>query len=203
MEQEYKWVIPRETLAALAGYLRENGTRLSQNTLHMQAVYYDTVQDDCYRTGSALRMRRENDRSVCCMKRTIHKEGALAEREEYETEAETLEEGLEQLPAAGAPADFCLYLRHQQFKELGRTDFIRSCYLLEVGDFTAEFAVDIGSLGKPPHMVRFEEIELELKSGSGDAFRAFAEGLQQQFALQPQPLSKLARAVRASSEMQQ
>lgn len=201
MEQEYKWSIPRDTMPALAEFLRQTGTRLSAQTLHMQAVYYDTEQDDCYKTGSALRMRRENDRSVCCMKRTMRKEGALAEREEYETEAETLAEGLQKLPDAGAPQDFCLFLSAQNFKELGRTDFIRNCWLLEItgkaGTFSAEFAVDIGRLGKPGHMQDFEELELELKSGSEDNFTQFAETLEQRFSLPPQPLSKLARALRA------
>ena len=198
MEREYKWMLPRENMAQLAGYLRETGKRLSSGTVHMQAVYYDTENEDCRKMGAALRIRRENDRSVCCLKQTVSRAGALAEREEYETEAKTLEEGLTRLPDAGAPADLCLFLRHQSFTELARTDFIRSCYLLHIaqdeGTFTAELAVDIGYLGNSGRTQRFEEIELELKAGSTKGFTQFAEALQTRFALTPQPLSKLARA---------
>ena len=199
MEREYKWMIPQETLPELADFLHRAGTRLSQDTLHMSAVYYDTADSLVYKNGAALRIRRENDRSVCCMKRTRKKEGAQALREEYEVEAESLSEGLEKLPDAGAPRDFCDMLRQQTFRELGRTDFIRNCYLLQIGEaasFTAELAVDVGSLGAKAHMQPFEE--LELKSGDTAAFIAFAEMLEQKFSLVPQMRSKLARAIAAA-----
>ena len=195
-------MIPQETLASLADFLHNAETRLSQDTLHMSAVYYDTADSLVYRNGAALRIRKENNRSVCCMKRTIKKEGAQALREEYETEAETLAEGLEKLPDAGAPRDFCGMLRQQTFRELGRTEFIRNCYLLQIGDhpcFTAELAVDVGALGAKEHMQPFEELELELKSGDSAAFIAFAEMLERRFSLVPQIKSKLARAIEAAN----
>ncbi len=201
MEQEYKWMIPQETLAPLAEYLHGLQGRLRHDTLHMAATYYDTPDDLVHRQGGALRIRRENDRSVCCMKRTLKKDGAQAIREEYETEAETLAEGLQKLPDAGAPRELCIFLSHQTFRELGRTDFVRNCYLLEFpGDasFTAEFAVDVGALGAADNMQPFEELELELKSGDADAFDAYARSLEQRFSLIPQPLSKLARAIKAA-----
>lgn len=201
MEREYKWIIPQETLSALAGFLHEAEGRLSQDTLQMSAIYYDTQDDLVYRSGAALRLRKENDRSVCCMKRTLKKEGAQALREEYEVEAATLTEGLQKLPDAGAPRDLCILLLHQEFRELARTEFIRNCYLLSVqGDapFTAEFAVDVGALGGQGNMQPFEELELELKSGDADAFQAYADALEQRFALIPQKASKLARAIKAA-----
>ena len=203
MEQEYKWQIPQETLSALAAYLHGLPERLRHETLHMAAVYYDTPDGMVRRQGGALRLRRENDRSVCCMKRTLKRDGAQAIREEYETEAETLTEGLQKLPEAGAPRELCILLSHQTFTELGRTDFVRNCYLLAIGGaagFTAEFAVDVGALGAAEHMQPFEELELELKSGDTDAFDAFARDLEQRFSLIPQPHSKLARAIRAASD---
>ena len=203
MEREYKWMIPQDTMAALAGFLHEHKGRISHDTLHMAAVYYDTADDLVYRSGAALRLRMENGRSVCCMKRTVRKEGAQALREEYEAEAETLKEGLEKLPAAGAPQDLCILLAHQTFRELGRTDFVRNCYLLALETptpFTAEFAVDVGSLGAADNMQPFEELELELKSGDAAAFQAYAEQLERDYALIPQPKSKLARAVAAAAQ---
>lgn len=202
MEHEYKWQIPQETLSALAEYLHELPGRLKHETLHLAAVYYDTPDDFVHRQGCALRLRRENGRSVCCLKRTLMRDGAQAIREEYETEAETLAEGLQKLPDAGAPQALCIFLSHQTFRELGRTDFVRNCYLLEPpGEhpFTAEFAVDVGALGAADSMLPFEELELELKSGDADSFKAFADGLEQRFSLIPQPLSKLARAFRAAN----
>ena len=203
MEREYKWMIPQDTLAALADFLHQEQTRLSHEMLHMAAIYYDTADDLVYKNGAALRIRQENDRSVCCMKRTLKKEGAQALREEYEVEAQTLAEGLKKLPAAGAPQELCDLLSGQQFRELGRTDFIRNCYLLEISadaSFTAEFAVDVGALGASGAMQSFEELELELKSGDTAAFIAYAEMLERKFALIPQKRSKLARAIAAAAQ---
>lgn len=203
MEREYKWNIPQETLAAFAGYLHDAKGRLSHDIMRMAAVYYDTPDGLLHQQGGALRIRRENDRSVCCMKRTVMKEGALALREEYEAEAQTLAEGLQKLPDAGAPRDFCILLMHQEFRELGRTEFTRNCYLVEIHEgngFTAEFAFDVGELGVSGHMKHFEELELEFKSGDADAFTAYAETIEKRFSLIPQRASKLARAIAAAKE---
>ena len=202
MEQEYKWQIPQETLTELAAYLHELPGRLHHDILHMEAVYYDTQDHLMRRQGGALRIRRENDRSICCIKRTLKRNGAQAIREEYETEAETLAEGFERLPESGAPRDLCILLSHQNFSELGRTDFIRNCYLFVFDGktpFTAEFSVDVGALGAADNMQPFEELELELKSGDAAAFDTYARELEKRFSLTPQPLSKLARAIAAGT----
>lgn len=201
MEREYKWLIPKESLCDFARFLHDAEGRISHSILQMAAVYYDTPDGLMHKIGGALRLRRENDRSVCCMKRTVRKEGAMALREEYETEAQSLREGLEKLPDAGAPRDFCILLMHQEFCELARTEFIRNCYLMEMrapAFFTAEFAFDVGALGGQGHMLPFEELELEFKSGDEDAFTAYAETIEKRFSLIPQKASKLARAIQAA-----
>ena len=198
MEQEYKWQIPRETLAALAAELHDAPQRTAHETINMEAIYYETPDNLVYKNGAAVRIRRENDRSICCMKRTVKKEGAAALREEYEVDAADLAEGLHKLPDAGAPRGLCALLSGQTFRELGHTRFIRNCYTLHFdadAPFTAEFAVDVGELGGNGHWAAFEELELELKSGSSDAFAAYAADLERRFALIPQPKSKLARAI--------
>ncbi|MCQ2417199.1 MAG: HAD-IA family hydrolase [Oscillospiraceae bacterium] len=199
MEQEFKWNINSASLTALAKHLHEMPERIARDSLHMQAIYYDTANDAVRTNGAALRIRRENDRSVCCMKKTVVREGAKAIREEYETEADTLKEGLEKLPEAGAPKDFCIFLQQQNLVEIARTDFIRNCYLIAPDNaFTAEFAIDVGKLGGNGNMVHFEEIELELKDGDAAAFEAYAQMLEQKFALTPQCDSKLGRALAAA-----
>lgn len=201
MEQEYKWTLPQETLPALAAFLHSAPERISHDTITMAAIYYDTPDNLVYRSGAALRIRRENAHSVCCMKRTLTKDGACAVREEYEVEAETVAEGLQKLPDAGAPRTLCALLAKQTFRELAVTEFVRNCSLLQFQTFSAEFAVDVGQLGGRNCMQPFEELELELKSGDAQAFHAYAKELEARFALIPQELSKLARAVRAAEGM--
>lgn len=202
MEREFKWFIPQETLAALAEFLHHAETRIAHDTLKMSAIYYETADQLIYRNGAALRLRTENERSVCCMKRTVMKQGAQALREEYEVEADTIAEGLRKLPDAGAPRELCEMLLQQALHELGRTEFVRSCYHLEICEdavFSAEFAIDVGALGSASNMQPFEELELELKSGDPDAFIAYAEHLEHRFSLIPQKKSKLARAIEAAA----
>ena len=199
MEQEYKWILPQETLRTLAADLHNAPERVSSDTINMAAIYYDTPDDLVYRSGAALRIRRENAHSVCCMKRTLTKDGACAVREEYEVEAETVAEGLQKLPDAGAPHALCEMLANQPFRELARTEFVRRCILLRYETFTAELAVDVGMLGGGANMLPFEELELELKSGDEAAFHAYAKELEAQFSLCPQTQSKLARAIQAAA----
>ena len=69
MEIEYKWELPGEaaladllsdvTVAPMLGDARE---------LNMYATYYDTANQDVSRMRGGLRVRRENDESVCCLK---------------------------------------------------------------------------------------------------------------------------------------
>lgn len=197
-EQEFKWMLPERSMAGLAAALRSAPERSAGTTVRMEAIYYDTPDQLVYRSNAALRLRRENGKTVCCMKRTLRKEGALAVREEYETEAADLYDGLRKLPSAGAPETLCLLLQHQQFRELAHTAFIRSCSLLTFPAFTAEIAIDVGRLGGDGHWQDFEEIELERKSGDAAAFCAWGAELQARFGLIPQPLSKLARAIKAA-----
>ena len=206
MEREYKWKLTAGSVQALAAYLHEYPARLAQDTVHMSAVYYDTAAGHVHAQGGALRIRRENDRSVCCLKRTVKKEGAQALREEYETEAADVHEGLLRLAESGAPRELCIFLSAQPMQEIARTEFIRNWYLIENRDaapFTAEFAIDVGALGISGTMEPFEELELELKSGDADAFQAFANALEQRFLLIPQPASKLARAIAVTGKGKQ
>jgi len=194
MEKEYKWQANAALRERFMQLLAAHEALCSAQTVQMAAVYYETADGILRKNGTALRLRRENDHSVCCMKRTLEKDGALAVRDEFEVQAETVQEGLEKLSEKGAPRDLCIFLRAQQLTELARTEFERHCYLIAPGAFTAEFAVDAGKLGNHGVMQPFEEIELELKTGDAAAFCAYAEQLQAEYGLIPQPLSKLARA---------
>jgi inorganic triphosphatase YgiF len=194
MEQEYKWLADASARVRFAKLLAAHPSVTASGILHMTAVYYETPEHTLRKQGIALRLRQENEHSVCCMKRTLQKEGALAVREEYETEAPDIRTGLQKLPDAGAPKELCIFLAAQTFTEFARTEFTRQWFLLDAGAFTAELAVDAGKLGNSGNMEPFGELELELKTGDPAAFTAYAEQFQKEYALTPQPLSKLARA---------
>ncbi len=196
MEIEYKWEMPDEaTLVTLLDDATIAPMLGEQRELRMRATYYDTPDRDVYRLHGGLRVRCENDDSVCCLKLVASAEGACKARQEFEVKADDVLEGLCRLPEVGAPADICERLIAGNPQPTCETDFVRHERTLTCADFTAVFAVDIGEMRNRGRTAPIHEIELEYLDGSQDAFHAFARQMQGEFNLVIQPLSKLARAM--------
>ena len=196
MEIEYKWDMaePELAQAILSSELLADAAA-GLHDVRMQATYYDTPARDVYAMHGGLRIRRENDTSVCCLKMSSESLEACKTRREYEVVAQSIEEGLTKLPQVGAPKDVCERLLAGGPLPTCETDFMRRACSLTFADFCAELAFDTGEMRRDNKTAPIHEIELEYTSGSQNAFHAFATELQEQFALNVQPLSKLARAM--------
>ena len=200
MEREYKWklsgadefdrIVSTDTVAQ---------TVTGQQDFHMQAIYYDTENQLFAQMQGGLRLRKENDASVCCLKLAAKERGACKTREEYEAEAPDIYSGLTALIGAGAPKELCMMAASSTLVELCRTDFVRRAYHLHIhapsGICEGELAFDLGRLSRGDHSIPLCEMEFEYKRGDLQPFHAFAHILEQTFDLVPQPLSKLARAM--------
>lgn len=200
MELEYKWMLPTGcTFAQLTTNPRIADLIQHTEVFTMCAHYYDTPDALFHRMHGALRLRRENETSICCMKLTREKTGARALREEYEVAADSIAEGLQRLPEAGAPRAICAQIHADTLVELCCTDFRRHAYTLAIpshaGACIAELAMDRGWFRRGTTEQAFTEIELEYKSGDEAAFLSYCDALAQDCQLIPQPLSKLARAM--------
>ena len=196
MEQEYKW--RADTLILGQALLWASSRIGSQSrTLHMKSQYFDTPDGFLRANGAALRLRRENERAVCCMKRrgTASADGLRA-HEEYECEAQTVEEGLRLLPEKGAPREICDAALAAPLAETCRMEFRRCAILLQQGDTVCELALDEGALHREGRSAPLCEIELELIAGSEETFHALAAELADYLSLTPEPESKLARAMK-------
>lgn len=196
MEREFKWMMPDPSefdriadSSMVSSLVRETGR------LEMEAMYYDTSDGLIARCHGGLRLRRENEIRVVCLKLAAESGfgGALKAREEYECTAPDIRTGIQNLPSAGAPQEICDRLLQANLIELGRTAFTRFWFLLGYQDCTCELAFDYGKLVRGGRVGPICEMELELKSGSEADFDALAVQLQQEFDLKPQPLSKLVR----------
>ena len=67
MEKEYKWRADEKLLGqALLWASSRIGSQ--SRTINMESSYFDTADGLLKEHQAALRLRRENDRSVCCMK---------------------------------------------------------------------------------------------------------------------------------------
>lgn len=196
MEREYKWsatdsaqfqsIVSSDTVAPLVQ---------SHETISMEATYYDTFDKQIEKARGGLRLRRENNESVVCLKLSpqLEYDGALKSREEYECYAPDIRSGILNLPSFGAPQDFCDTILKSDLIELGRTDFIREAYTIRYAGCTCELAFDTGRISRRGRRAPICEIELEHKNGSTEDFHALAQLLQTTFALEPERRSKLVR----------
>ena len=199
MEREFKWMIPDPSeFDPIADSSTISALVQKKGRLEMEAMYYDTADNLIARCHGGLRLRRENETRVVCLKLAAESGfgGARKAREEYECTAPDIRTGIQNLPAAGAPQDICDCLLQANLIELGRTAFTRCWFLLSYQGCTCELAFDYGKLTRNGRVGPICEMELELKSGSEADFDALAVQLQQEFDLKPQPLSKLARMMR-------
>ena len=196
MEREFKWMIPDPSeFDPIADSSTVSALVQKKGRLEMEAMYYDTADNLIARCHGGLRLRRENETRVVCLKLAAESGfgGARKAREEYECTAPDIRTGIQNLPAAGAPQDICDCLLQANLIELGRTAFTRFWFLLSYQGCTCELAFDYGKLTRNGRVGPICEMELELKSGSEADFDALAVQLQQEFDLKPQPLSKLVR----------
>ena len=196
MEREFKWMIPDPSeFDPIADSSTVSALVQKKGRLEMEAMYYDTADNLIARCHGGLRLRRENETRVVCLKLAAESGfgGARKAREEYECTAPDIRTGIQNLPASGAPQDICDCLLQANLIELGRTAFTRFWFLLSYQGCTCELAFDYGKLTRNGRVGPICEMELELKSGSEADFDALAVQLQQEFDLKPQPLSKLVR----------
>ncbi|MGI6180741.1 MAG: inorganic triphosphatase [Agathobaculum sp.] len=195
MEKEYKW---RADEALLGQALLWAASHLGSQsrTIHMRSQYFDTADGLLHRHDTALRLRRENEQLVCCMKRrNVSTVAGMRAHEEYECEAGSIEEGLSLLPAHGAPHDICALALSAPLVITCEVDFRRCAILLQQNNTVCELALDEGELRRGERTAPLCEIELELIAGDEAAFHTLASDLANHLSLIPEPQSKLARAL--------
>lgn len=197
MEKEYKWRAD-ELLLNRALLWASSRIGSQSRTIRMESSYFDTAGGMLRNKKAALRLRRENERTVCCMKLRSEEESAdgLRAHEEYQCDAGTLEDGLRQLPEKGAPEALCGELLHAELKEICTVSFRRCAVLLQEQDTVCELALDKGELRREGRSAPLCEIELEYVAGDEKAFHALAAELADQLDLVPENESKLARAMK-------
>lgn len=195
MEKEYKWsAAPSQFGDALLWASVRVGS--PPRTIQMHSEYFDTADGLLRAHDAALRMRRENDKSVCCMKRkNVNSADGMRAHEEYECDAETITSGLAALPAHGAPAYLCALAAAAPLEVTCTVAFTRTAVLLQQEDTVCELALDEGRLCRADRTAPLCEIELEFKVGDEAVFHALANELSAQLSLTPEPKSKLARAI--------
>ena len=163
--------------------------------IEMETTYYDTPAGDLSARRWTLRRRFEDGRSVCTLK-TPAPGGA---RGEWELECGAIEDAVPALCKLGAPAELEVLARKGLVPSCAAR-FTRLAAALEISDATVELALDQGWLLGGGKELPFAEVEVELKSGREEAATAFAEALAAEFALIPEPKSKVQRALELANQ---
>lgn len=153
----------------------------------MNSIYYDTVDEFLSKNKCGLRLRRENDISVCCLK--IHTKNELI-REEYEVFASDIYEGIKKLDNS-----FLNTVDINTITESCKVNFIRHAYVYETSKFKAEFALDSGEILANNKKEPLLEMEIEYKSGDEHSFMEFINIFQNEYNLEIETKSKLLRGI--------
>ena len=196
METEFKFAAPEEIVEEI-WQDDEIISRMTEFIRHyeMHTSYYDTEDRQIREKRWTLRIRKENDVSVACCTTGGIRSGGLSSHEEWEVEADTIEQALPLLAAAGAPEELAA-MDPALLQCTCTASFQRESAILELEDgCLAELSMDFGILSGPTESEPLCEIELELKAGPFAPMERWAEELAERYGLTPEPRSKLARAI--------
>ena len=183
-EFELKYAASEAVLAELLGRFGPG------RQIRMESTYFDTPHHALSAGRMTLRLRKENEESVCTLKTPLP-DGS---RGEWECAAADIESGIAALLASGAPA-LLQELTAQGVVPVCGACFTRHAIDLPTEDGTAELALDKGSLSGGGKEIPLVEVEIELKSGSEEAACRLAAELAKTYGLQPESKSKFRRAM--------
>lgn len=158
-------------------------------SIRMETSYFDTPNGALSARHMTLRLRRENELTICTLKTPLP-DGS---RGEWECHADTIDDGIRQLLRLGAPEILAQLTAGGVVLRCGAR-FTRRMTQIATSDGQAELALDQGVLLGGGRELPLCEVEVELKSGSEAACLAFAADLAARFALSEEPRSKFSRA---------
>ena len=177
-EWELKFQVAREQLPELPRALAAMGlTTGAPETEHLVATYYDTSAFDLRGRGAMLRVRREGERLVQCVKASGSPGQSCAMRREWETEVPTSSPDPSLVPEA-ALACLGSGIDWDGLRPVFRVDVERTAWLITFDDGNAvELCVDVGEIATESSSCPVCEYELELKAGQPLRLLNLAQGI--------------------------
>ena len=193
MEIEIK-LGPAEPQVALSVY---NDTALlppcgEEEIIVMSTVYYDDIGGNLSSKKQTLRLRKENDRSVCCFKSALREMARI----EVECEAEDIHSGsrlLSQHP--DVPGDIAGVLAESTFVPLCEASYTRKTRMCSRDKTTFYLCFDHGYLKRGDDREPLCEIELELCDGEPELLQSVAQEITRKYGLTVCTQSKQQRAM--------
>ncbi len=185
MEIELKTIFTERELNRFlqSRFFTERVKKGSEQVLQLTSVYYDTSDFALQMQGSVYRVRTTqfadgNKEYESTTKRTVKKNGGVAEREEIN---EQQENALPKLPAV---------------QEIFRTEVTRKIYYLKYEHALFEMAIDRGRIVAVNGRTEpIDEVEFEVKTGGVADLENLRQALHQVADFQEEEKSKYARGV--------
>ena len=156
----------------------------------METTYFDTPDGVLSARRMTLRLRRENDVTVCTVKTPLPDGG----RGEWECFSDRVTVGIDMLCKLGAPAEL-LEWTAGGVEPICGARFAREVRQMDIGVGTVEIALDQGVLLGGGKELPFCEMEVELKSGDWAQAADFAACLAGTQGLKIECRSKFRRAL--------
>lgn len=164
----------------------------AEETIHMEATYYDDIPGNLAQRKMTLRLRKENGKGVCTFKAPA--EGEFA-RLEVECEADIMEEGVQILLDAGKlPFPAAALLSRMMLAPRCGARFTRRAVRLEQAGFACILSYDSGQLFAGDRSAPIAECEAELAEGTPAQLEGFFLPLAEKYGLPVCRKSKHARA---------
>ena len=186
IEYERKYRATPQALERLLASMGQGGTEIQ-----MQTTYYDTPAGDFSARHWTVRRRMENEKSVCTFKFPVDSVG----RGEFEVEKVSLEDAISELCKLSGKEELVTLAKAGLVPVCGAR-FTRIAIDLAVGNTRIELALDRGVLLGGGKELPLCEVEAELKAGDPKDVDRFGAYLQTAYGLEPENLSKFARARR-------
>ncbi len=170
---------------------------ITPKILHLNAIYFDTLDLKLKQSKVALRIREENGFLIQAIKTAGQTIGGLHQRREWEYEVPYRTPDLNKIP------DEVKDLFHNQpLEAVFTTEFKRTLWLIDHEEALVEVCLDEGNICCGELSEPISEIELELKRGNIANIYEIASQLQSLVPLFPENKSKAARGYQLYSSWQ-
>ena len=169
----------------------------TEESINMDAIYFDTEDHSLTNEGIAFRVRMEGERYIATLKWNGTSENGMHKREEINipvTDMNAVEHPTYDIFAQSEMADVLeTVIGTKELKPLMEVAFVRRQVRLDSGKSISVFSVDNGEVSAGGKKESIRELEIELYSGSEDDMRAFGERVREKFGLVPGNKSKFER----------
>jgi triphosphatase len=187
LETELKFLISDDNLQNIKSLVSSVKGASPSHRQHLEALYFDTQQQDLWKSGFTLRVRTNGKSHVQTVKRIV---SSHVQRQEWEAEVKGTSVELEQIKNTPlAP----LIAKPRIRRDLGpafKIDIERTSWMLDAEAAQIEASLDRGFIEANDKRLSVCELELELKRGDRLGLFALARTFVSRAPLHPSLLSK-------------